>query len=144
LAGRDGRRPGRGNNPKTDALVKAKFTRDRVFTTTQDTPLRHRNLIRTLQACCKKAVIEILTLDTEGNELEHVDLHSLRRTFTTTLIVNGADPETVRQLLGHKTLDMTMKIYTKVNSQTKRQAIGKLVYGGGAKPYEHVLPIVAG
>src|ERR1700722_10002351 len=71
--------------------------------------------------------------------LEHVDLHSLRRTFATNLIVNGADPKSVQDLLGHSTLEMTMKIYTKVRTQTKRQAVGRLSYGRGAVAPEGVL-----
>jgi hypothetical protein len=39
---------------------------------------------------------------------------------------------------------MTMKIYTKINSQTKRQALDRLPYGNGSKPPEHVLAITAG
>ena len=35
-------------------------------------------------------------------------------------------------LLGHRTLDMTMRIYAKINTHTKRQALAKLPYGGGA------------
>ena len=35
---------------------------------------------------------------------EHLDVHSFRRTFTIDLIENGADPKSVQQLLGHKTL----------------------------------------
>jgi hypothetical protein len=67
------------------------------------------------------------------------DVHSLRRTFATNLIVSGADPETVRQLLGHKTLDMTMKIYTKFHKQTKRQTLARLTYGSGTLVPAHVV-----
>ena len=51
---------------------------------------------------------------------------------------SGADPENVRQLLGHKTLDMTMKIYTKIRNKTKRQALTKLSYGQGAVAPESI------
>jgi hypothetical protein len=63
----------------------------------------------------------------------------MRRTFATNLIVSGADPESVRHLLGHQTLEMTMKIYTKIHTSTTRQALAKLSYGQGTLPPEHVV-----
>src|SRR5205823_5184797 len=91
--------------------------------------------------CCKRANIETRTNDAQGNLVEHVGLHSLRRTFATNAIVNGADPNSVREILGHKTLEMTMKIYAKVKGATKRQAVGKLSYAGQATPPEHLLSL---
>jgi hypothetical protein len=51
----------------------------------------------------------------------------------------GADPKTVRQPLGHESLEMTMKIYTRIRNQTKRQALGKLSYGQGTLAPDHVV-----
>jgi hypothetical protein len=42
-------------------------------------------------------------------------------------------PRTVQDLLGHKTLEMTMKVCAKVFPENKRAAIGSLPYGGGVK-----------
>jgi integrase len=89
--------------------------------------------------CCAKAGIETRNLDSQGKEIDHVDLHSLRRTFATDLITNGADPKSVQTLLGHKTLAMTMNIYAKINGGTKRQALARLSYGQGAVAPKHVL-----
>jgi site-specific recombinase XerD len=72
-----------------------------------------------------------------------VDLHSLRRTFATDLIVNGADPKSVQELLGHKTLAMTMNIYAKVHGRTKRQTVAKLSYGRGTTPPEGIVELPA-
>jgi site-specific recombinase XerD len=68
-----------------------------------------------------------------------VDLHSLRRTFATSLIVGGADPKSVQELLGHKTLDMTMRIYAKIHAQTRRRALARLPYGSGALVPDHLV-----
>jgi site-specific recombinase XerD len=68
--------------------------------------------------CCNKAGIETRGLDSRGRILEHVDVHSLRRMFATNLIVNGADPKTVQEFLGHKNLAMSMQICTKINVQS--------------------------
>ena len=93
--------------------------------------------------CCEKARIQTRTYDAEGRLTEHVDLHSLRRTFATDAITNGADPKSIQEILGHRTLDMTMRIYTKVKSAPKRQAVAKLSYGQGATAPDHVLPLTA-
>jgi integrase len=139
-ANRMDRQPGQGRGPKGTAQVQARFTRDHVFVTTQNTPLDSKgNLWRAFTTCLKRAGIERQTFAPDGRLLEHVDLHSLRRTFATSLIVSGADPKTVQELLGHKTLLMTMKVYAKVRSQTKRQVLGRLPYGAGTTPPEHVV-----
>jgi integrase len=138
--GRHERRPGVGQTAKIAARIEAAFTREHVFVTKANTTLHHRsNLYHVFRRCCELAGIQTRTLDAQGNEVEHVDVHSLRRTFATNLIVSGADPETVRQLLGHKTLEMTMKIYTKIHNQTKRQALAKLSYGQGTLAPDHVV-----
>ncbi len=139
-AGRGARRPGKARNPAMTARVEARFSRDHVFVSTQNTPLTHRSgPYHAFLRCCAKAGIERETLDAEGRQVEHVDLHSLRRTFATSLIVGGADPKSVQELLGHRTLDMTMRIYAKVNAGTKRQALNKLPYGQGTLEREGVL-----
>src|SRR5262249_13215556 len=40
----------------------------------------------------------------------------------------------------HRTLDMTMRIYARIHSQTKRQALAKLSYGQGTLARDHILP----
>jgi integrase len=141
-AEREARRPGKGRGRVSAAQVQARFSRDHVFVTKENTPLDHKgNLWRALMRCLGKAGIERETYGPDGRLLEHVDLHSLRRTFATSLIVSGADPKTVQELLGHKTLAMTMRVYAKVRAQTKRQALGRLPYGAGVQTPAHVLPL---
>lgn len=136
------RRPGKGRTAKVTALVRARLTREHVFTTTQNTPLAHRScLYGAFMRSCELAEIETRTEDAEGNLIEHVNVHSLRRTFTTNAIVNGADPKSVQEVLGHSTLEMTMKVYAKVKAGPKRAAIGKLSYGSGATAPDHLIPI---
>jgi len=64
----------------------------------------------------------------------------LRRTFATDLITSGAVPKSVQELLGHKTLDMTMRIYAKIHWGTKRSAVVKLSYGQGTIAPAGILP----
>jgi integrase len=140
-AERSDRKPASGRGPESRQM-RARFTTDHIFTTRFSTPLDSKgNLLRALEVCLRRAGIERKTYHRDGRVVEHLDVHSLRRTFATSLIVGGADPKSVQELLGHATLAMTMQVYTKVRAQTKRQAIAKLTYGGMATGPDHVLPI---
>jgi integrase len=135
------RRPGTHNVPKTAAQILKRFTREHVFATKAGTPVSGRSLLyEAFMRCCAQAGIETATYGPDGRLVEHVDVHSLRRTFATNAIVNGADPKSVQEILGHKTLKMTMEIYAKVKAGPKRQAVAKLSYAAGATPPGHVLP----
>jgi integrase len=116
-----------------------RFSDRHVFVSRDNTPLTPSGVYDALLRYCKKAGVPLQTFDGEGQALEHVDVHSLRRTFATDLIVNGTDPKTVQELLGHKTLAMTMKLYAKVRPQNKRQAVARLSYGRGATAPGHIL-----
>jgi integrase len=140
-AGRSQRRPSVRNG--YHGPLRESFSDRHVFVSTQATPLSRSYVHHCLQKHCQRAGIPTQTFDADGQPLEHVDVHSLRRTFATELIVNGADPKSVQELLGHKTLAMTMKQYAKVRPQNKRQAVGKLSYGKGISAPEHVLPYAA-
>jgi integrase len=138
------RQPGTGKTPKIAELVRQRFTRDHVFVTRQNTPFTHRSgAYAAFMRCCDLAKIQTHSYDADGRLVDHVDLHSLRRTFATDAIVNGADPKSVQEILGHRTLDMTMRIYTKVKAAPKRQAVAKLSYGKGATRPDHLLSLPA-
>lgn len=122
------RSPGRWSDQKTRDRIEAKFSKKHVFVTTANTPLGN-NIYRSFIAICKQCGIVTKTKDAEGNLVEVVALHSIRHSFATDLIRNGADPKTVQSLMGHKTLDMTMQIYAKVNSSSQHKAISKLSFG---------------
>src|SRR5262249_33215235 len=136
-AGRAERKP--SDRSAFGVSLRDRFSDHRVFVGRECNPLIGRYVLHTLMRCCHKANIPVQTLDAEGLPLEHVDVHSLRRTFATELIVNGADPKSVQELLGHKTLAMTMKLYAKVRPQNKRQAVAKLSYGEGVTAPAHLI-----
>jgi integrase len=143
-AGRAAREPGLGGAIADRERIASRLNRDLVFVTKLNTPLDNRaGLYETFLRWCKRADIPTRTLDGQGREIEHVDLHSFRRTFATNLIANGADPKSVQELLGHKTLTLTMNIYTKIHGHTKRQTVGKLSYGAGATPPEGIVEMRA-
>ena len=119
------RKPGQRGGSDTVERIKEKFSKRHVFVNTCNSPLGN-NVYRAFKAVCKKCGIETETRDAAGNVIEVVTLHSTRHSFATVLISNGADPRTVQALMGHKTLDMTMRIYAKVNATRQQEAIEKL------------------
>jgi integrase len=57
--------------------------------------------VRSLREAFDKAI------DKAG--LQDFHFHDLRHTFATRLVQNGVDPYKVKELLGHKTITMTMR-----------------------------------
>jgi integrase len=140
-AGRADRRPSDGG--RFGVPMRERFSDRHVFVGLECNRLTGRTIHTTLMKCCARAGVATKTLDAEGLPLEHVDVHSLRRTFATELIVNGADPKSVQGLLGHKTLAMTVKLYAKVRPQNKRQAVARLSYGEGVTAPAHLVEFPA-
>jgi hypothetical protein len=69
-----------------------------------------------------------------------VDLHSLRMTFATLALENGASPRAVQELLGHRDLKMTMKVYAQATDRSLRGAINALPFAKATTP-AHMLAI---
>jgi integrase len=55
-----------------------------------------------------------------------VDLHSLRKTFGTALVLSGAHPRVVMQAMRHSDLKLTMKVYTDAGQLPVKQAVARL------------------
>lgn len=51
-----------------------------------------------------------------------IHAHLFRKTFATRLIETGTDPKRVQYLLGHTTLDMTLRIYAKYDQESQTEA----------------------
>lgn len=114
----------------------AGWDREHVFVNHIGRPHRH-NLLRKFYGTCKLAGIA----DAKRNGA--VDLHSLRVTFTTLSLEGGASPKAVQAILGHATLDMTMRVYAKTTDRSLRDAINALPFATSTAP-AHVLTIVDG
>lgn len=125
------RQPVAGDTPKQTLQQAATFSRDHVFVTAANTPLKH-NLLRAFYSVCKRAGIVGAV---QGGS---VDLHSLRVTFTTLALENGASPKAVQAILGHSTLTMTMNVYAKATERAKRDAVGALPFATMSDP-SHVV-----
>lgn len=60
-------------------------------------------------------------MNNDGNPFERFTLHCLRHTFATRAIENGMKPQTLKTILGHSTLSMTMDLYSHVLPTTKAE-----------------------
>lgn len=57
------------------------------------------------------------------SDVEHINFHSLRHTFATRLIENGADYKTVSTILGHSSINMTLNLYVHPQLSHQRNAV---------------------
>lgn len=58
--------------------------------------------------------------------LPHRRVHDIRHTVATRLIREGEDPHVVADILGHKDISTTLKLYVHVSTEERRQAMEKL------------------
>ncbi|WDI44745.1 site-specific integrase [Bremerella sp. P1] len=92
-----------------------------VFVNTAGNPWRN-NLLTRFYVRCKAAGIN------DGKPGGSVDIHSLRVTFVTQAIEAGCDPRSVQEIVGHSTVELTLKIYTKSTDASKRRVSERLPY----------------
>jgi len=70
--------------------------------------------------------------------LGHVRFHDLRHTFASHLIMAGVDLRTVQALMGHKTIQMTMR-YSHLAPENLKGAVEKLDFGAAENNFSHYL-----
>lgn len=87
---------------------------DLVFAASTGKPMDARNLGRTLHAQLNKI------------EAEKRGLHALRHTFGTRAIENGVDPRTLSEIMGHKDVATTLRLYVHSSMDTKKKAMESL------------------
>ena len=69
----------------------------------------------TVETACRKAGRKV-------PELEEFHFHTLRHTYTTNLLSNGAQPKDVQELLGHSDVSTTMNVYAHATREAKRDS----------------------
>ena len=60
-------------------------------------------------------------LEQKGNRLEHFTVHAFRDTFAARYIEQGGNLQTLKTILGHSSLAMTMDLYSHVLPDTKQK-----------------------
>ena len=65
-------------------------------------------------------------LKEKGSLIEHFTAHAMRDTFATRYIEQGGSPQTLKTILGHSSLAMTMDLYSHVLPNTKQKEMDNL------------------
>lgn len=74
-----------------------------------------------------RAIEETLEkLEKKGVKIEHFTAHALRDTFATRYIEQGGNMQTLKTILGHSSLAMTMDLYSHVLPNTKQKEMDNL------------------
>ena len=69
----------------------------------------------TVETACRSASRKV-------PELEGFHFHTLRHTYTTNLLSNGAQPKDVQELLGHSDVSTTMNVYAHATREAKQNS----------------------
>lgn len=78
-------------------------------------------------------VVNITTVTTAINtviartNIQHFSSHAFRDTFATRAIEQGMQPNTLKSILGHASIKMTMDLYAQVMAQEKESSMQRLV-----------------
>jgi len=120
------RQPARFNARAMSERQSTNFTREHVFVTRANTPLRNHLLDR-FYSTCQKAGIE------DAKPGGSVDIHSLRVTFTTLSLEGGASPKAVQAILGHSACNDDGRL-CQATERAKRSAVNSLPLDEAAAP----------
>ena len=77
--------------------------------------------------------VQRLSMRSNRAGLEDFTFHDLRHTFASRLVMAGVDLPTVKELLGHKSIAMTLR-YTHLSTDHKQRAVRALEQFGGKVP----------
>lgn len=83
---------------------------------------------RAVENCAVNRAISnaLARLEEKGRPMEHFTAHALRDTFATRYIEQGGSPQTLKTILGHSSLAMTMDLYSHVLPNTKQKEMDNL------------------
>ena len=62
-------------------------------------------------------------MEADGLDFPYFTLHTTRHTFATRCIEGGMEPQTLKAILGHSSLSMTMDLYAHVLPDAKNEAM---------------------
>ena len=79
--------------------------------------------ISTVNAAITRAIDR---LNAKGYDIERVTSHAMRDTFATRFIEQGGTAQTLKTILGHSTLSMTMDLYAHVLPNTKAEEMNRV------------------
>ena len=97
-------------------LLKGFYTNDEDFILSRSTKLYDPRLLESSFSRLIKKV-----------GIKKIKYHALRHTFATRSIEAGVDIKTLSELLGHSSVDITLKTYVHTSDELKKKSIDKLV-----------------
>jgi len=74
----------------------------------------------------KEIALILKRLAARGIAIEHFTTHAFRDTFATRFIEQGGQPQTLKTILGHSSLAMTMDLYAHVLPNTKQEEMSRI------------------
>lgn len=69
---------------------------------------------------------KVAKMQNDGIAIKHMTMHSFRHTFATRASNQGIPYQTIKALMGHSELSITMDLYAHVENETKQEDIKKL------------------
>ena len=96
------------------------FATNRVFNTPRGGAVENVTITRAITKALER-------LENKGVYIERFTPHALRDTFATRFIEQGGTPQTLKTILGHNSLAMTMDLYAHVLPNTKAEEMAKIV-----------------
>ncbi len=95
--------------------------------------LNNKNVFLSVYGCyihnsvINKAISDAIErLNNKGVYIEHFTAHALRDTFATRYIEQGGQPQTLKTILGHNSLALTMDLYAHVLPNTKQKEMNNI------------------
>ncbi len=92
---------------------------ERVFSSVGGTAVYNTTLNNEIDRIIKR-------IEARGITIEHFTTHAFRDTFATRFIEQGGQPQTLKTILGHSSLAMTMDLYAHVLPNTKQEEMSKI------------------
>lgn len=90
-----------------------------VFQTKDNKPIDYTSINRRIGVIVER-------MNKDGILVEHMTMHCFRHTFATRCIKQGMTPQTLKTIMGHSTLAITMDLYAHVEIDTKQLEMLKL------------------
>ena len=76
--------------------------------------------------CHHSGINTVLKRLTEAANIKYFSVHALRDTFATRFIEQGGTPQTLKTILGHSSITITMDLYAHVLPNTKADEMGRI------------------
>lgn len=105
---------------KKNNLLSIDRSNDRIFNSTRKGTLQNATINYEIRKIVKR-------LNEQGHDIKPFTAHAFRDTFATRYIEQGGNMQTLKKLLGHSSITMTMDIYAQVLPNTLQDEMNKIV-----------------